>query len=394
MARIREIVPSTQNIRAHRIEDAVTCQYKVIDDENGETLLHLSTFGSQQRQSSPKSSQSIQLSRENAAELITIIAKTFGFDLGSSELVAAEDEASSSHVDPVFAEATDALAEAVFMPKGWLQECIDLLRDRPQLIFYGPPGTGKTYLAKAIAMHLCDERNVKVVQFHPSYSYEDFFEGLRPVQTEDGQIAYDIRRGPLREIADRARQDPGKLYALVIDEVNRGNLSKIFGELYYLLEYRDESINLLYSDKVEMFSLPKNVLIIGTMNRVDRSIAMVDAAIRRRFAFVHLHPTEEPTKNVLRSWLLARGYGERVADIADELNNMIEDEDFKIGPSYFMRDTMTTRAGRDMTWRTSIIPLLEECHFGTPGINVRDLYSLEKIEQRVSGKGAGSGSSA
>ncbi|MFQ6327866.1 McrB family protein [Nocardia sp. CWNU-33] len=389
MARIREIVPSTQNVRAHKVEDAVSCQYKVIEDPDGATLVHLSTFGSEQRESQPKSSQSIQLNRQNAAELISILSTAFGFAWRPRHAGFVEPEPepdANADIELEFADATDELAAELYMPKEWLQESIALLRDRPQLIFYGPPGTGKTYLAKALAKHLCGAEHVKMVQFHPSYSYEDFFEGFRPVETENGQIAYDIHRGPLRQLAADARKDPGNLYALIIDEVNRGNLSKIFGELYYLLEYRDESINLLYSDKVEMFSLPKNVLIIGTMNRADRSVALVDSAMRRRFAFVHLHPAKEPTRSVLRKWLKDKGETEVIADIVDELNESIVDEDFKIGPSYFMRPTATSKIGMDVVWRTTVLPLMEEYHFNDPGVDVHERYELAGIERRVSSR--------
>lgn len=388
MARIREIVPSTQNVRPHRLEDAVSCQYKVIDDTDGSTLVHLSTFGSDQRQSHPKSSQSIQLNRQNATELIAVLSKAFGFAWRPGRATLDEngpDIDPADAVEPEFAPATEEFADKLFMPQEWLQECIDLLRDRPQLIFYGPPGTGKTHLAKALARHLCGADRIKMVQFHPTYSYEDFFEGFRPVETENGQIAYDIHRGPLRQLAEDARRDPAHLHALIIDEVNRGNLSKIFGELYYLLEYREESINLLYSDKIEMFALPKNVLIIGTMNRADRSVALVDSAMRRRFAFVHLHPSKEPTRSVLRGWLKKNGHPELIAEIVDELNTLIADEDFKIGPSYFMRPSTTSRIGMDIAWRTTVLPLMEEYHFNDPSVDVHERYALSSIERRVHG---------
>ncbi|SCC63811.1 MULTISPECIES: McrB family protein [Rhodococcus] len=139
----------------------------------------------------------------------------------------------------------------------------DLLRDRPQLIFYGPPGTGKTYIAKTLARHLAGPDNVTIVQFHPAYSYEDFFEGFRPTPRSDGQVGFELKPGPMRRLTDRARKHPDQLFVLVVDEINRGNLAKIFGELYFLLEYRDEAIDLMYStDKVESFTLPRNVVII------------------------------------------------------------------------------------------------------------------------------------
>lgn len=275
----------------------------------------------------------------------------------------------------VLAEPDEALASRLNVDRAWLQECVDLLRDRPQLIFYGPPGTGKTYLALELANFLAGD-NVRLVQFHPSYSYEDFFEGYRP--TPEGAFA--LRPGPMRKVVDQARENPATPYFLIIDEINRGNLAKIFGELYFLLEYRERNVDLLYADDGDEagFSLPDNVFIIGTMNTADRSIALVDAAMRRRFAFLPLHPDEVPTKDVLRRWLLAGGRDDDVADLLDALNERIQDVDFKIGPSYFMRPAVHEANGIERVWRTAILPLLEEHHYGD-GTDVVKRYGLEAI---------------
>ena len=137
-------------------------------------------------------------------------------------------------------------------------------RSRPQLIFYGPPGTGKTYLATRLARHLTEDGAVKLVQFHPSYTYEDFFEGFRPSPGGDGSLTFTLRAGPFRDFAEVAAANPSTAYILIIDEINRANLAKVFGELYFLLEYRDSSISLHYSPDKE-FTLPQNLFIIGTM---------------------------------------------------------------------------------------------------------------------------------
>ena len=142
------------------------------------------------------------------------------------------------------------------------------------------------------------------MQFHPSYSYEDFFEGYRPVKSENGGMPqFELVSGPLKELAEHAGQSEHseKPFVLVIDEINRGNLAKIFGELYFLLEYRDEPIRLQYGG--QPFSLPENLLIIGTMNTADRSISHIDAALRRRFHFFPLFPNEEPIKGLLERYL-------------------------------------------------------------------------------------------
>lgn len=282
----------------------------------------------------------------------------------------------------VLPDATDALAERLHVSRAWLQECIDLLNDRPQLIFYGPPGTGKTFLAQEIAQHVAGD-NYKLVQFHPAYSYEDFFEGYRPVSRADGSIGFELRAGPLRALVDQASENPATPYVLIIDEINRGNLAKVFGELYFLLEYRDRSIDLLYASGSDKdFTFPKNVYLIGTMNTADRSIALVDAAMRRRFAFVALHPEEEPTGGLLRRWLTAHGRDTTTADLLDELNARIEDSDFKIGPSYFMRSAVYEPDGLERVWRTAILPLLEEHHYGEQ-VNVSSRYGLNVIRKAV-----------
>ncbi|WP_328397743.1 McrB family protein [Nocardia sp. NBC_00416] len=380
MARIREIVPGQQSIKAHKPEDGVICHYKVVYDEDGHPLLHLSTFGSDRRESPPKSSQSIQLDQQNAAELIQILQDTFDFPSSTRGF-----SPMPPGPYPDLPDASDEMADRLFIPKNWIQRCIDLLRDRPQLIFYGPPGTGKTFIAKAIAEHLCGFGNVRIVQFHPSYSYEDFFEGYRPAKSSDGQIFYDLHWGPLRMVADEARRNPDQTFTLIVDEINRGNLAKIFGELYYLLEYREESIDLMYSGRTERFSIPKNVIILGTMNTADRSIALIDSAMRRRFAFLSLHPSDDPVKSVLRKWLAAGGHPHIIADLVDKLNEEIGDEEFKIGPSYFMRPRAITQVGMDITWTTSIIPLLEEYHYGDRNTEVHERYSLESIRRKIGG---------
>lgn len=285
------------------------------------------------------------------------------------------------------ADATDGLAAQTNVDVGWLQDCIELLRERRQVVFYGPPGTGKTFIARALARHVADEENVKLVQFHPAYSYEDFFEGFRPIAVPggaDGQIGFSLKAGPLRLLADKASNEPGSAHVLIIDEMNRGNLPKIFGELYFLLEYRDAAIDLMYSPGGS-FSLPKNVFVIGTMNTADRSIALVDAALRRRFAFRALHPSESPTSGILRKWLDSKGYLDGVAVLQEKLNERIADDDFKIGPSYFMRDTIAADPeGKaiELMWGTDILPLLEEHHFGDD-IDVEARYGLDTLRKAV-----------
>lgn len=289
--------------------------------------------------------------------------------------------------DELIVDATIDLANELNVDIEYLQDWIELLRDRPQLVFYGPPGTGKTFIAQKLAEHIAGD-NVTIVQFHPSTSYEDFFEGYRPTAGVQGTVGFELRHGPLRKIANAAVQEGQEQapHVLIIDEINRGNLPRIFGELYFLLEYRDHAVDLLYAREDEpKFRLPRNVIIIGTMNTADRSIALVDAAMRRRFAFVGLQPSEAPTKDVLRRWLAAKHPKDLyVADLLDALNARVADPAFQIGPSYFMREAVYQPGGLERVWRTAIMPLLEEHHYGQR-IDVTARYGLSAIQAAANG---------
>ncbi len=286
-------------------------------------------------------------------------------------------------VDPRvdFPVVTGAMATTLHMPEPWLQETLDLIERRKQVILYGPPGTGKTYLAQALSKHVTDgtDGETVIVQFHPTYSYEDFFEGFRPVANDEvGNLAFTLRKGPLRRLADAAAANPEANYFLVIDEINRGNIAKVFGELYFLLEYRDSEISLLYSD--EPFTLPSNIFVIGTMNTADRSIAMLDAAMRRRFAFVELHPERSPVDQVLDGWVATKRLQDDRADLLRRLNAAISDHDAKVGPSFLMRDL--DGGGIADVWRYEILPLLAEHHYGD-GVDLEARYGLAALRRQA-----------
>jgi hypothetical protein len=247
-------------------------------------------------------------------------------------------------------------------PEDYLLEVEQLLRDKRQVIFYGPPGTGKTYIARELARFFArDPDRVEVVQFHPSYSYEDFVHGFRPV-LKGATAGFELQPGPLLRIAGRARRDPRHTYVLLIDELNRGNIAKVFGELYFLLEYRRESMTLQYSN--EPFSMPENVWIIGTMNTADRTIALLDAALRRRFHFVPFYPNRPPIKGLLARWLRDNKADlEWVAQAVDAVNDTLPDPNLGIGPSHFLKDTLDERWLK-LTWEHSILPYLEDQFLG------------------------------
>lgn len=304
-----------------------------------------------------------------------------------------DDDAGAAAVVPHqegFRPLTREFADSLHMDLEPLQEIAELLEENRQLVLYGPPGTGKTYLAKHLAAELADDstdERVKLVQFHPSYAYEDFFEGYRPDKTDEGQVSFKLVAGPLRRLAEEAAK-PGnekKPYFLIIDEMNRANLAKVFGELYFLLEYRDDRIYLQYSPN-EPFTLPDNLYIIGTMNTADRSIAMMDAAIRRRFAFIELHPQTEPVRGSLLRFLQARQLDATPALLLDALNAAIDewDRDLMIGPSYFMKPAAQTPAGLRRIWKYELMPLLEEHYHGQlTRAQLEERFGLDQLLGRL-----------
>lgn len=309
-------------------------------------------------------------------------------NLGDEDDVDAEEEvdvevALQVELAMPFPSADEALSGRVFIDERWLQDSLNLLESKRQMILYGPPGTGKTFVALALAEHIARDE-AELVQFHPSYTYEDFFQGYRPV-TVNGALSYELRDGPLRRIVDKANKAKHRNFVLVIDEINRGNLAKIFGELYFLLEYRHRKISLQYS--AESFELPDNLFIIGTMNTSDRSIALMDAAMRRRFAFRELHPAHEPVSRVLSAWLDAHQHnqlGQEPAELLRHLNAKIKDPAFSIGPSYLMPLRVgLTHDVLERIWSSEILPLLEEHHYGE-GKDVLKQYQLVTLRTEIS----------
>ena len=275
------------------------------------------------------------------------------------------------------------LAEELFIDAGHLEKIERLLEDKRQVIFYGPPGTGKTFLAREFAKTVAGhEGAVQLVQFHPSYAYEDFVEGYRPAGLKGGLPNFEVREGPLKRLARDAACKPEGVHVLIIDEINRGNLAKVFGELYFLLEYRDENITLQYSD--EEFSLPKNLWIIGTMNTADRTISLLDAALRRRFHFVPFFPDEPPIEGLLRRWLKQHKPDlEWVADVVDWINEQLGDRQAAVGPSHFLRHDLNEE-WVDLVWEHSVEPYLKDQLMGQEDrYGDFENFDLKRIRGRV-----------
>ena len=266
------------------------------------------------------------------------------------------------------------LADELLVGAEFLADIVSLLKDKGQVILYGPPGTGKTYLARKLAATLAPDESCRaLVQFHPSTSYEDFFEGYRPAGTDGRGIHYELTSGPLARMAQQADGAREQRHVMIIDEINRGNLPRVLGELLFLLEYRDESVNTLYRPD-EPFSLPENLWFIGTMNTADRSIALVDAALRRRFHFVPFFPDRGPMAGLLSRWLQAENepdwVGRLVDAVNDELKAELEGSHLLIGPSHFMKEYGSPPTEQHQRlrriWEYNIEPFIEDQFFGDP----------------------------
>ena len=275
--------------------------------------------------------------------------------------------------EPVDNTETDGKVEQLAKALNWpVQRTSDIVQSlkgsKKQIILGGPPGTGKTHSAEILAeFFVKDSSYVKIVQFHPSYGYEDFMEGLRPVAIPAG--GFEFRRVPgviptLASLIDGDNDGPGdgETRVLIIDEINRANISRVFGELMYLLEYRNKSIQLMLAD--EEFSLPENLIIIGTMNTADRSTRSLDIAMRRRFSFFELLPDVDVLKKFYKSGP-KNELGDELFTGFENLNKKLLgdlDKHFTIGHSYFMTDTMSKAQMRN-TWSQEIFPLIEEYFF-------------------------------
>lgn len=282
---------------------------------------------------------------------------------------------SEEHLENIPSYTKEDFLQEVFIKEEQYNTIKDLLHYKKNIILQGPPGVGKTFVAKRLAYSLLNEKNddrVEMIQFHQSYAYEDFVMGFRPAEGQGFGLEY----GVFYDFCKKAGENPEKDYYFIIDEINRGNLSKIFGELFMLIDgdKRDEHVTMSYSK--EKFTVPGNVYIIGTMNTADRSLAQLEVALRRRFAFITLEPNfNEKWNRFLSDQEVSESLIERITAMIKEINHEIR-EDFQLGPGYEIGHSFFTnipdhvdeQAWFEQVMTYEIKPLLEEYYFDRPEI--------------------------
>jgi 5-methylcytosine-specific restriction protein B len=274
----------------------------------------------------------------------------------------------------------DMIASGVFLSRDELISIVDRLREKKAIIIQGAPGVGKTFIARKLAFALMEEQDknrIESIQFHQSYSYDDFVRGYRPLPGQSGRFG--LQNGIFFDFCEKARNDPDREYVFIIDEINRGNLSQIFGELLMLIESdkrgKEYSVQLAYRRENEpKFYIPEKVYLVGLMNQADRSLAMVDYALRRRFSFITLEP--QFGSDVFTKWLEDRSMNKDLIDLIvnkmSALNKVIREdtllgENYQVGHSFFCPKGDNFK-DLDIDWysgiiKTEIIPLLKEYWF-------------------------------
>ncbi len=297
-----------------------------------------------------------------------------------------EDEDDVEPEETAFPEYTpEKFLEEVYMDGDSYDTLVELIRMKRNVILQGAPGVGKTFAAKRLAYSMMgckDQNRVMMVQFHQSYTYEDFIEGFRPSSTSDN---FEIKKGAFANFCQKAAEEPDNEYFFIIDEINRGNLSKIFGELFMLIENdkRGNALQLLYSG--DKFSVPPKLYIIGMMNTADRSLAMLDYALRRRFAFFEMKPGFESEGFRDYKMAFANPKFDSLIDCVEKLNTVIAADDslgegFCIGHSYFCNLSAITDKALSNIVEYEMVPLLKEYWYDEP-IKVKDW--TEKLRSSI-----------
>ena len=279
-----------------------------------------------------------------------------------------------------FYSIDDIINSGAFLDKKEIENILETIENKKNIIIQGSPGVGKTFLARKLAYALIEEKNddyIEMVQFHQSYCYEDFVRGYRP--SAEGTGKFELKDAVFYTFCKKAENDPDNKYVFIIDEINRGNISQIFGELLMLIEADKRNskyaVPLMYSKETEgRFFIPSNVFIIGLMNLADRSLALVDYALRRRFAFISLTPKYK--NDIFHSWLKARNMEDELIDLISNRMSALNEEiskdnllgpNFQIGHSYFCPN-ITDFSQLERGWYENIInseifPLIQEYWF-------------------------------
>ena len=308
---------------------------------------------------------------------------SFGYVIAEDEVsmsTSISDTSLTPEPEPVALDIS-WLVQRTGLKRELLLEMVDsLLNSSPQLMLAGPPGTSKTWLARQLALFVAKGRiaQTRFVQFHPSYSYESFMEGLRPVNRGNG-VSFELTPGVVVEFVREMQHEnraglEGCEYVIVIDEANRANLPRVLGELMFLFEYREQSVRLQYSGD---FSLPKNLRFIGTMNTADRSIRSIDVALRRRFDVFELGPDPEILAGYYKQGAVLNvpGFVEGFVELNVALQTHL-DRHHTIGHAFFMRPQMDSSTLRQI-WNRKVFPLIEEFFFDQPDLAKE--FSLERF---------------
>ncbi len=318
-----------------------------------------------------KGLEECEVLNNNQGSLFRLTAEEFDIirDLIDEKNIITEKETEEIEIKPY---SFSADPDKPFLEEQEIKEIIHSLEVKKNIVLQGPPGVGKTFIAKKIAyemMKKTDDTKIRMIQFHQSYSYEDFIQGIRP-----SEKSFKVKNGIFYDFCKKAESEPDQKFFFIIDEINRGNLSKIFGELMMLIEsdkrgkYR---VPLTYSEKDDApFSVPENLYLIGTMNTADRSLAIVDYALRRRFRFITLEPKfNNRFKDFLGSNGFSKDFIEEISSKIKSLNSKIKSDKnlgsgFLIGHSFFC----SPNNGDEREWFENIVkfeikPLLEEYWF-------------------------------